>query len=298
VEVRLIEELRGRFSETEERDEVQVGRTAIIDFETRVGDEVVISQEGQPFMIRSGQPLPFGENLCGLKVGEEIDERITLPGDFKKHGGKEAVVSITVRKVTEQVPATDEQLVERTGLESFNEIAAQVREQAVLLKDQNARQYLEEQAVDALLEMHDFEVPKKWIDKEQKYISSQLGFSGTDAETEEELKNMALRNVRRAFIMDALQDAEPSLAATKEELDDLIRTEAKRLKTPAVKLRKQLQAQGRLDEVLTTIRNKKMMDFLLASARIESPAQQQDGQDSGAEEVTHVEFEPMPIEEE
>jgi len=284
---RLINELRERFSIIEDREEVVSGSSAIVDFEVRVGEEILSSQEGQSFLIKDGQPPPLGENLIGMKVGETKVETTVIPEESQNHPGAEAEVTIKLQQVLEKVPPTDEELVERTQLESFETIVEKATSQAEIMVQQQEQRMLEEQMIDILLEQHKFEVPSKWIDDEARFFNRQLGLSEND-EVSAQVRKMAERNVRRTFMLDAIYEAEPKLKVRQEELDAFIEEEARKLNMPAVKLRKQLQANGRANEVLSTLRNRKIMDYLLANADVESESKQ-----SGA-----VEFAPAPLEEE
>jgi len=290
IQDNLLNELRNRFATVEDREEVAVGLSAIVDFEVKVGDEVLSSHEGQSFRIEKGQPAPLGENLVGMKVGENKVEVTTIPEESEKHPGAEAEVSITLRQVLESVLPSDEELVERTQLGSIEALLEQASKQAQMLTQQQDRQGLEEQIIDLLLELHEFEVPSKWIDDETKFFSKQLGLS-PDNENEEaaaEVRRMATRNVKRTFMLDAIYEAEPGLKVKQAEFDAFIEGEARKLKMPALKLRKHLQTQGRVNEVLSTLKNRKIMDYLLANADVESESEQ-----SG-----DVEFTPAPLEEE
>lgn len=290
IQDNLINELCSRFSTMEDREEVAAGRTAIVDFEVKVGDEVLSAHEGQSFRIEEGQAAPLGANLIGMRVGESRVEITTIPEEAENHPGAEAEVSITLRQVLESMMPSDEELVERTQLDSFDAIIEQISQQAQAILQQQERSDLEEQIVDRLLELHEFEVPSKWIDDEAKFFSQQLGLGPVDKneEAEAEVRRMATRNVKRTFMLDAIYEAEPGLKVKQAEFDAFIEREARKLDMPAVKLRKRLQIQGRMNEVLSTLKNRKIMDYLLANADVELESEQ-----PGA-----VEFTPAPLEEE
>lgn len=266
---RLLDELRwGNFT-IEDKDDVELDHDVILDFKTIVGDEIVAQQEGLSIQIQKGGAKPFGENLLGMKKGEAKNFTMVLPENFDLHGGKDAEMEITIKSIFKKIPATDEELIEKSEVESFDKILQKINEEAEGVKNQHVRASLEEQIINKLLDTHIFEVPKKWVESEVEFLIKQLNYSGEDDELKTQIDFMADRNVRRTFILDAIYEAEPSLAVTQEEFDSIIQQEALKAKQTPDELLKQLQKQNRLDEITSIIKNNKIMNFLLSSASIQ-----------------------------
>lgn len=275
----LLDELRRGFSVVEDKEKAEPGLTLVADLFVSADGDPVLSQESQLFHMTEEERGPLGLDLSGLAVGEELEGPAVLPED---QGGKQARARVVLRRAMLVRPASDDELVQRLkGSPDFKDVEelriedvrARVGEQAKRVADRQARAALEEQAVDRLLEAHEFEVPSEWIDAEESHLRIQLGLAveaagKEDAEVSERVRSMAERNVRRSFMLDAVYDAEPGLKVTKEEYERTVSQEASARGVSAVLLRKKLKREGRVDEVVSFIKNRKIMDYLLANAEI------------------------------
>ena len=88
-----INELKRIHSTSVQKDEVNIGSVAIVNFSVLSNGEEVSKANAHPFTILENQEPPFGENLVGMKLGEERVEEIELPKEFGEHAGKKAKVS-------------------------------------------------------------------------------------------------------------------------------------------------------------------------------------------------------------
>jgi len=275
---RSIEGARAQHTSETSCDEVQANRTATVDFVARIEGNEISRGNDQQFLIQAGQSAPFGENLFGVKVGETRVFELSAPPDTE-HAGKNTLVEVTVTGVTEKVLPTNEELAERMQAPSYDELVSVLERQAELDATQNGRQILEEEVVDKLLEMHQFDVPPVWVEEEEKYFMKRLGVvNDTNDEISKYIHNMAERNVRRSFVLEAIYEAEPTLKVTKEEFDATIEVEAERAKVSRLVLQDDLKRKGMLDGVVAMIKHKKVMDFIIGQANIVA--------DDGAEGVS------------
>lgn len=294
VREELFSELRRGFAVLEDQEAVSLENTVVADLKISIDGEEVFSQESQLFRVTEEEKGPMGLDLVEVGVGEEVSGPFEVPEG--EHQGKTADVTLTVRRVMEVRPASDEELVERLkGSPDFKDveelhiedIRAKVTEQAKILCSRQERAALEEQAVDKLLELHGFDVPSAWIESEEEHLRKQLGLKGDEGdEVLEQAKSMAERNVRRSFIMDAIYDAEPGLKVTQEDYDRTVAAEASRVNMSLTTLKKKLQRDGRVPEVVSVIKNRKIMDYLLANADVQGV----EPEDAG--------FQPVEFEEE
>ena len=112
-------------------------------------------------------------------------------------------------------------------------------------------------------------MPEKWVADEEKYLEQQFQLKNPSPEVVEMMKTMALRNVKRTFLTDAIYDAEPNLKVTEEEAEAFFKQEAERAGTSTLTLKAELKKQGMLDGVFGIIKNNKVMNFILSNATIE-----------------------------
>jgi len=266
----LMAELRSRFATFEEREKVAPGMTVVVDYSLAVDGKEVMAHQGVPFTVSESGTLPLGGvQVAGLGSDGSATAKMTLPVDFKDHGGKEAEVRVQVRKILESVPPTDEELAVRNGQASIDDLARNVQQQANIEVGHRIRQVLEEQVVDNLLSSHQFEVPGDWIDRESQYLVKQLGItSEMDNNTKEAVRQLAERNVRRSFMLDAVYDSEPGLRVKTEEVETVLDQEAARQSVPKTQLKRMLLKQGMMDSVVELVKGRKIMDFLISNAEI------------------------------
>jgi trigger factor len=265
---RLLEETKAQHVSEVCCEEVQNNRTAVVDFIAHVDGNEISSGKDHSFLIQSGQNPPFGENLFGMKIGET--KLFALPGpEGTEYAGKNTMVGVTIKGVTEKTLPNNEELAERTQAPSYNDLINVLRQKAEINAMQKERQIIEEEIVDKLTEMHQFDVPQDWVEGEEKYFAGQLG---VDVNTNEEIKkyvhSMAERNVRRSFILDAIYEAEPNLKVTKEEFDTVIAEEAEKQKISRLVLQADLKKKGMLDNVFALIKHQKIMNFIIGQANI------------------------------
>ena len=266
----MMSNLRQHCSEYKEREDVTLGSTVVVDYSVMTEGQEIVAHQGTPFSINDKGQLPLGNvSVLGLKIGDKVEAEMVLPADFKEHSGKEAKVCVEVRRILESTILSDDELAIRNGLRTAAELIEGVQQQASAEAEKQARQHLEMQVVDALLNQHLFSVPLEWIEKESQYLVRQLGITGEmDEATSNAVKDMSERNVKRAFMMDAIYDAEPTLQVKSEELESFLDHEAARQAIPKSTLKRMIQKQGIGNEILEFLKNKKLMDFIISNAEI------------------------------
>ena len=275
----LLDGLREKFTRMEDTSESAPGSMVTVDYRVYIGEDVLADMKGQTFMISPEGGSPLGENLNGMTVGETRDDKMTLPEDFASHGGEEADVRIELKQAQCPVKPSDEELavaaaVEDDTIGSYDVLMTRVKQHATLEASKRIRQQLESQVVERLLKTHEFEVPVQWVDDEVKYLITQMNVQNPDEQVQTALRELAEKNVRRTFIMDAIYDAEKQLYVQPEEIKHFIAAEAARLGMPEIALRRRIIKQNMMDQIGGAVKNKKIMDFLIAGAHVGEGDQQ------------------------
>lgn len=263
----IINEQMNKFKKEVEKEFVEFGDTIVMDFKATnpVGVEIT-SGVDQKFVINPGQPAPFGENLIGLKKGESSTVSAVLPENHP-NAGDPFVAEITVKSVLKAEVPTYEQLKDCLNLSSVEDLDKAIDDAAQNEKMKRDRQICEESAVDKLLEINEFEVPPEWVEEEKKYFLSQIGITTPDEQMLEYANGMALRNVKRTFILDSIYDAEKQLKITQEEIEHVLKMEAERRGVSSLAFKKNLEQSKMLDALVGSIRNRKVLDFVLGQAQ-------------------------------
>lgn len=210
------------------------------------GDRVTVAYEGkvdgEPFTggseldatirIGSGQFLPgFEEQLVGLKTGDTKTITVTLPQNYgaTQFAGKEATFTVTVKEVAApQDQPVDDQLAERLGFKTIDEVRAAIRKQVETDYTNMARQKLKRQVFDLIDEMHRFELPETMVEQEfdniWKNITAELSNSGrtfeSEGTTEEaaraDYRKIAERRVRLGLVLSEIGEQQ-KIEVTEEE---------------------------------------------------------------------------------
>ena len=269
---RLIDEAKSEHMSETPIEEVKIGCVVALDFVVTGEDGKQISEGKEShFMINKGQEPPFGENLVGKKVGDSFTEEITLPENVEAEDSPKGKASVytTIKAAFERVSPTDEEFVVSMQAPSFEELMDAFTKRAEYEVVTKEMQHLEEEVVSKLLELHTFDVPVGWVNDEEKYLMSQLKLQGDiDEGIAKLIRDMAERNVRRTFMLEAVYDAEPSLKITEQEIDAWLEKEAEQKQTSPITLKKELRDRNMLDGVLGLIKHRKVLDFIVNQAQV------------------------------
>jgi trigger factor len=269
IKNQMLQEIKQQHMSTENKKEVKNGYTVTLDFWTHVDGKEISSGKDQQFVVQEGVEPPFGGNLIGAKIGEMVKEKITMPEEIPTHGGKEAEVNLDIKCVCEKVEPTNEELVIRTQSPSYEELMNVIDRNAKMEADNQQRKGLEEQVIDKLIEMHEFDTPETWVSDEEKYLTNQLNLNKPDEEMLKTIHDMAERNVKRTFILESIYDAEQQLAVKKEEVEEVLESEAKRLGVVKSVLKKDLKSKNMMDGVVGMIKHGKVMSLIISQAQFE-----------------------------
>lgn len=265
----VLTEQRNNFKKEISKEVLEDGNIAIVDFSVMDSEnKEVTSGADQRFFVRVGQEPPFGENLLGKKVGDTHEGEISLPDGFGPRAGEKVNVFVSIKSVLETVELDDENLAKEMNLGSVEELNSTLMGYAQQEANNRATQILQETVVDKLLEFNEFEVPEEWVNDEAKYIYQQLKVNSEDEGLRQYVEGMALRNVRRTFVLDSIYDSEQSLAVTQEDVDFVIKAEAEKKGVSTLIVKSELQKNNMMDSVIGLIKNRKVMDFILSQASV------------------------------
>ena len=275
-----------------DRLRAQGGRLETVDRPARTGDNVTLSVTA----TRSGSEAPFYETddelyeigsgtivpeldarLDRAKVGDILTFSAPVPGDEE---GDELHFRVLVKDVKEKIlpEVDDEWASEASEFDTVEELLADIRSQLGRLKLVQSTLTLRKEAIRALTELVDEEVPEPLVEAELERrlhdLAHRLADQGATIEqylevtktTQEELtaslRGDAVEAVRSDLALRALADAE-ALEATDEDLDRQIERLAAELKQPPDKVRAGLDRQGALPTVRSDIRKTKALEWLV-----------------------------------
>ena len=241
----------------QELENIRQQRTKTIEITDRAaqnGDEVIIDYAGfvgdyqfpggtaekQPLTLGSGMFIPgFEEQLVGANVGDKVDVKVTFPTQYhaEELAGKEAVFHCTVHAIqTKEVPELNDEFAKQfNGIESLEDMKAQLKTQLQAYADQYAQNKVRDELLKALVEqVEDVEFDEAEVKNEialavegfarqmQQRGMSLEGYlqacGRTREEMDEELRPQAENTIKARMALNEICRLE-GLEVTQEEVD-------------------------------------------------------------------------------
>lgn len=263
------------------------GDALVIDFVGRVDGKEFAGGKGENHTLRLGSNqfiAGFEDQLVGAKAGEKRTVKVTFPEEYGSDelAGKEAEFEVDVKEVRAFEPGgIDEDLAQRIGFDSLEELRKTVRDQLERDFGQVARQKLKRRVLDALAARHDFQVPPGMVDLEFESIWKQLeeekkrnpeAASEEAGKSEEELKaeyrKIAERRVRLGLLLSEI-GRQNNIQVSNEEVNRAMAVEARRF--PGQE-RKVVEFYRNNPEALANLRapiyEDKVIDFIVEMAKV------------------------------
>ncbi len=295
VQARL-DELRERFADHVPVDEpAQEGDLVEGEVALRVGEEELFHEEERALRVE-GTTL-FGmeagdlvKALGGVKPGETRTMEFPLSDDHPREDlrGKPATATVSVARVLRtRVPDADDAFAKRLGVADAAALRERLRESLESERRQSAREDLERQMLDKLLEANTFEVPQALVDRQAEASLSrhqaELARLGMPTQVLEERRDElasasregAQRSIRRMILFDAVADKE-GVEVTDQEVQSQVARLAQHYRTTPAKMAKRIEEQDGMEAVRREIRDMKVTELVLGAAQIrreEAPAE-------------------------
>lgn len=239
-----VEKVRNQLAEIapKENGSVEVGNTAVIDFDGVVDGKPLEGGKGEnyPLEIGSHTFIPgFEEGVVGMKVGESKDLKLKFPEDYVADlKGKEVTFTVTVREIKERiVPELNEDFYQDLGYEDIKTKEDFYKEiEKVILERKTAQ--IEDAFIESALskasENMKVEINEEIIDDEVHRMihqfEEQLGMQGikvedymsitgmTHEKLHEQMEPEATKRVKYRYLLEAIAEAE-KINFTDKEVD-------------------------------------------------------------------------------
>ncbi len=225
----------------------------------------------------------FAEQLVGAKAGEERTITVTFPAEYNAAhlAGKEATFDVTVKQLRKSVPATiDDELAQKMGLESLDELRTAITERMQAEYDQIARMRLKRALLDALTDLASFPTPETMTNMEFDQIWQRIvadkeagkldaGDQGKDDDTlRAEYRAIAERRVRLGLLLNDIGRIN-GLSVSPEEMNRAIRAEASRYPGQEAQMMELFRKYPQVAEnIRGPIYEDKVVDFVLELANV------------------------------
>ena len=225
AEIAKVQDRNSRMVTVEDRA-AQNGDIAVIDFEGFV-DEVAFEggkAENFSLTLGSGQFIPgFEEQIVDHKTGEEFDIKVTFPEDYqaKELAGKEAVFKIKLHEIKmKELPEVDDDFVKDVSdFDTLDEYKADVRKKLEDAAEAQAKDGVENQLIDKLVELVQAEIPEAMytnrMNDDVRDFAYRLQSQGLNLNTYLQYTGMNMDGLRQSFRPQAERQVKVRLALEK-----------------------------------------------------------------------------------
>ena len=148
----------------------EMGDTVTLDFEGSVDGVAFDGGKGENYelVLGSGSFIPgFEEQLAGKAIDEECEVNVRFPDDYhsKDLAGKEAVFKCVIHKIAKkEVPAADDDFAKDVSeFDTLEEYKEDLKKNLVEDKEKAARQAKENEAVAALIDEMEADIPEAMV---------------------------------------------------------------------------------------------------------------------------------------
>jgi trigger factor len=197
------------------------GHFAVLNFEGELesGDKPD-NMKGEDFVLEigSGQFIPgFEEQMIGMKKGEKKTLTVTFPENYQAEDLQNADVKFHVELLEikeKKYPEFTDELAVELGFESVDDFAVKTKKNLADQKDKAAKQKLNQEILEKLVEENNFEVPVALVAEQEKHVKddlkrnlSQQGFNDSMMEEyfvkwKDDLRAKAVFQVKSGLILD------------------------------------------------------------------------------------------------
>jgi len=184
-------------------------------------------QENVPFLLSDENLMPeLRKAVTGMKI--DATKEVKLPGP---EGEDDRFYAVTLKEVKiRELPELDDDMVKKVTndqVETADELKAQIREQLEQGWEQRSREYFQSDAIEKLIDLHEFDVPNSVIEMYLDAYVNDIKSKNDDALPEgfdekgyrERRRKDAENQARWMFIRDAIM-AEQKLEVTDEDRDE------------------------------------------------------------------------------
>lgn len=301
AEIKALQERQASFDPVEEDRALVDGDFAQVAF-TATPKEDEAAKEGAPqqpkqakpaepvkmddVLVEIGSPTTvpeFSQHLRGAKAGEEKEFEVTYASDFhdRRLAGKTFSYHVKVNSIKKKsLPELNDDFAKELSpeIETLDKLREMIRENLREQRQHEAEHDAKEKLIDALIEKHDFPVPRSMV---EHHIGLRLerGLRALAAQgmRKEDMKRMdfrrlsaaqepaAIKEAKSGLLLHKIADAE-NIQVSDEELDREITSLAYHTQQSPDDVRKQLTQEDGMERIRARLRGEKALNFLYEQA--------------------------------
>lgn len=277
------EPVEGRAAE--EGDTVVASLVGVLT-ETKEKREPIVLDAVQVHLGAENTLAAFNDGLRGAVAGEERHFSVAYPEDYPQGNLAGHTVAFTARVKGVQrklLPALDDNFARQVSdCQTLEELRGKLRARLEEVRAQRERDLTRQRVLDALLARHEFPVPEALVERQmharlerqvRSLVAQGIDPRRVDVDWQRAWRagrEAAQRDTRLALLAERIAQAE-GIEATEEDTSQEIERLARQGRQSPEAVRARLTKEGNFDSLNSAIRSEKVVDFLLAHARLPAP---------------------------
>lgn len=273
---------------------VKKGDTAIIDFEGWMDGKKFDGGTATNHALEIGSHSfidTFEDQLIGKKTGDDVEVNVTFPKDYqaKELAGKPAMFKVKIHEIKEkQLPNLDDEFAQDVSeFDTLKDFKADLKKKLTEAKKNAAKQTQEDEAIAAVIDNCEIEIPQPMIDYQIDEIINNMAqqmaqqgltmeqymqFTGmTEAKLREQAEPEAIRRIEASLVLEAVvKDAK--IKITEKDIDAEIEKLAEMYKMEVEKVKGMLNDAQR-DEIKRDLEIQAAVDLIVKNA-VKVPAEE------------------------
>jgi trigger factor len=264
---------------------IEAGDYVALDYQGYFAGKALAEAKQENYLLEVGAgrfSQDFEKELLGLMPEAETRFTVNLPTDFFNPllAGKTVEFEVKIQAIKEKVvPELDDAFAQSLGgnFQIVGDLRDAVREDIIKGKERERQSSLESQAIDQLLNAHDFETPPSMIRQEQEDILRDqwqrmaqhgLNLEGLDQEKMlESVRASAERRVRTRLLLERLA-AQESISVDDAEVEAGLERVAEGTGREVAQVRQFYEERHLLGSLRRQLRDEKTLKFVLDQAEI------------------------------
>lgn len=269
------------YEPVENRDTVQKGDVAVIDFEGKK-DGVAFeggTAKGFSLNIGSGQFIPgFEDGVIGMKKGETKDLNLTFPKEYNSAelAGKDVVFTVTVHEIKEKVkPEINDDFARDIDPNSkgLDDLKSKLKKGLQTEADKATQLEAFGQILEQIVKENPFEVPYSFVKEQSDRLAFnamnqfyQMGLNPEQVGISFEMMaqsylSQAEEQVKQAIVINEVAKLE-NIAVEEEDINKFLSFHAELQGRTVEEIRKELESQMQMEAVRNDVLGDKVYKFL------------------------------------
>ena len=261
--------------------------------------------ENYDLTVGSGSFIPgFEDQLVGVKIGEEVDVKVTFPEDYhaKDLAGKDAVFKCKVNEIhVKEVPEADDDFAQDISeFDTLAEYKEDIKKNLMEQKEKEAKAAKEAAVVAKVVENATMEIPDAMVDTQVRNMADDFArriqsqgltvdqyfqFTGMTADKMmEDMKPQALKRIQTRLVLEKVAEVE-NIQPTEEEVNEEISKMAEAYKMEADKLKEYL-GDAEKESIKRDLSVTKAVDLIMENVKERAKAKTKKEKEAEAEEGT------------